>query len=544
MVDLFRAIIPMSIAGSLAILAICLARIPLKSAPRRISYALWAVVALRLILPFAPQSPWGLMPNGSLPIPQNPPFSAGNYIYEQDFVFMPIFLPNPESPPVYLPQTSDLLPALYSPQILPLLATSVWLIVALGMLIFAIFSYINLRRKMAMARQIRDNIYEADPIKTPFVLGLFAPRIYIPTDLTPQERDYIILHEQIHIRRRDHLIKFAAYLILCLHWFNSLVWLAFRLMSADMEYSCDEKVLAKMENNVKIDYARSLVNMATRKPIWGAAHLPFGQNYIKKRVINVLNYKQKSKKLTALAVALAILLGFGLMLDRTHASPITIENSGESRRIFPEQTLVPGGFAVVIDHVPPLHAQTFGPMAILNNSFFQVTITVGSGVGTVSAQNNERININANRSTVIHMPTGLQTLTFHGGFYGLTDVRVEIIRRSGSIGGSIDTLFFGQSERINPITFPLSRHDATAIAFYYANLPPATPVRITTGYLRPTDTNPHHQWTIRIHTHPSTIPIHHPDFDRLSHSFRSAGITNIIAIDAQTGETISHLQKE
>jgi len=120
-----------------------------------------------------------------------------------------------------------------------------------ALLVYSLVSFLKLKRQLKSAKLVDKNIFEAKNLKTPFVFGLINPRIYLPAGLDATERRYILLHEQIHIRRKDYIIKILAFLILSIHWFNPLVWIAFRLMSKDMELSCDERVLKEMDENIK-----------------------------------------------------------------------------------------------------------------------------------------------------------------------------------------------------------------------------------------------------------------------------------------------------
>lgn len=127
----------------------------------------------------------------------------------------------------------------------------VWLAGVAGLVIYGVVSFLILKGKMNGAAHTETNIYEAENIKSPFVLGIFKPKIYLPLGLSAEEKSYILLHEKTHIKRHDHIIKFAAYFILCLHWFNPFVWAAFLLMGIDMEMSCDERVLKQMGTETK-----------------------------------------------------------------------------------------------------------------------------------------------------------------------------------------------------------------------------------------------------------------------------------------------------
>lgn len=146
-----------------------------------------------------------------------------------------------------------------------------------------------------------------------FVLGLIRPKIYLPQGLSESEKIYILKHERTHIKRRDHVIKPLAFLVLCIHWFNPLVWLSFILMSRDMEMSCDENVLKELGNEIKREYSTSLLSMAIGRRLVSGSPLAFGESNVKKRIKNVLNYKRPSFLIIAVAATIVVAVGVGIM---------------------------------------------------------------------------------------------------------------------------------------------------------------------------------------------------------------------------------------
>jgi hypothetical protein len=200
-------------------------------------------------------------------------------------------------------------------QIWTAIGSFLWLAGIAAMLIYCVISTVLLRRKLCFALPCGGGVYETDNIKTPLVFGLFRPRIYLPTGLTGDEREYILLHEQTHVRRRDYLVKIFAFFVLCVHWFNPLVWAAFALMTADMEMSCDERVLRELGGAIKADYSMSLVRLAAKRRIIGASPLAFGEGGVKERVKHVLNFKRRSRTVIAAAIVLAAALAVGLAVN-------------------------------------------------------------------------------------------------------------------------------------------------------------------------------------------------------------------------------------
>lgn len=179
------------------------------------------------------------------------------------------------------------------------------------MLIYSLVSLLRLRANLVGAVKWRDNIYLADHIASPFVMGVLHPKIYLPSTLSERERDYIILHEQTHIRRFDHIIKIVAFLVLAVHWFNPLVWLAFILCVRDIEMSCDESVIKHMDTDIRREYSASLLRLATDRKIVTGIPLAFGEGDTKSRIKHVLNYKKPAFWIivAALVVVLAVCVG-------------------------------------------------------------------------------------------------------------------------------------------------------------------------------------------------------------------------------------------
>jgi len=192
-----------------------------------------------------------------------------------------------------------------------------WLTGVVAMVLYGATSYYMLSLKMRKASRVGANIYKATNINSPFVLGLFRPQIYLPPNLKPHEHEYILLHEQTHIARKDHIVKLIAYLVLALHWFNPLAWVSFLLMGKDMEMSCDERVIKKMGGKIKKDYSLTLLSMATENRVIGVSPITFGEGRISERVKNVLNFKKPSQAFVILTLVVVLVLVIGLGLNRT-----------------------------------------------------------------------------------------------------------------------------------------------------------------------------------------------------------------------------------
>lgn len=310
----------MSLTAGIAIVCVLLLRLFLKKAPKVISYALWAVVLFRLLCPVSVES--GLSLFGLLDAPTaNTESGASSIEYIPENIvhteFNEVYIPVPGVSELInntLPQGREQLAA--DPLEAPVtIGTYIWLTGVLVMAAYSIVSYMRLHRRLLIASPLQKNIYLADEITTPFVMGLICPKIYLPSDTRKQQLPYIILHEQYHIRRGDHIIKALAFLALSIHWFNPLVWAAFVYANKDMEMSCDEAVVKKMGEDILADYSASLLSLATGKTIIAGMPLAFGEGDTKGRIRNLANWRKTGFRVVLLSVAACIVLGIGLLTN-------------------------------------------------------------------------------------------------------------------------------------------------------------------------------------------------------------------------------------
>jgi len=309
MSELFFSVLNMSLTASYVIIFVVLVRLLLKKAPKISSYALWGVVAFRLIIPSSFESMFSIMPRNTnaVPIPhdiiyqQNPQINSGIEVLDS-------FVNNSLPAPIIGASVNPL-------QIYVEIGAYLWVLGIIALLVYSLVSILILKRQLKNAELIEQNIFEAKNLKTPFVLGLIRPKIYLPDRLNATERNYILLHEQTHIRRKDHIIKILAFLTLSIHWFNPLVWIAFMLMSTDMELSCDEQVLKEMDEDIKKPYANSLLSLATGRYIFNGNPLAFGEGNVKGRIKNVLNYKKPRFWVVVIAAIIAVAIGVGLLAN-------------------------------------------------------------------------------------------------------------------------------------------------------------------------------------------------------------------------------------
>ncbi len=324
-------ILSMSLTGSIVILFVLLARWVLKHTPKIFSYALWGVVLFRLLCPVAPASALSLMNLLPDPIysltsePDQTLQSHPEYIVTPDMMS-----PNTpsisdsisetdvasESVPYVTYDIADVPSNLTAPRTTAIYAgTILWLAGAMTLLAYSLRSLWQLRRQLDAAVPLRDNIYLADYITTPFVLGLIRPNIYLPSSLSEEQQSYILLHEQHHIHRLDHVWKLLAFGALCIHWFNPLVWLAFLLAGKDMEMSCDEAVLRRAGNSIRADYSVSLLTLSTGQRIYAAMPLAFGEGDTKDRIRHVLAWKKPRTWIVITAILACLILAVSLSTD-------------------------------------------------------------------------------------------------------------------------------------------------------------------------------------------------------------------------------------
>jgi len=294
--EVFLKVLNMSIAASWLILAVVVLRLVLKKAPKWIAVLLWGIVALRLVVPFSFESALSLIPSAETFSPHNiqyeaPAISSG--IPAVNHAVNPIlsetFAPNPVGSvnPLYL---------------WTFVVSVIWLIGIAAMLLYAIISYVQVRRSVAERVPYEENIFLCDHVKSPFILGLLRPKIYLPSGMEAAAMEPVIAHEKAHLTRRDHWWKPMGFLILAVHWFNPLCWIAYVLLCRDIELACDEKVIRQMDLDGKKQYSAALLECSTGRRLVTICPLAFGEVGVTERVKNVLNYKKPAFWVIAVAV--------------------------------------------------------------------------------------------------------------------------------------------------------------------------------------------------------------------------------------------------
>lgn len=334
MSDLFYSVLNMSITGSYVIIAVIFARLLLKRLPKKYSYALWAVAAFRLCCPISFQSVFSLFSLKPFDMSKAQSSNAETLQYidssfaEQTYPQMTTGISNVNTV-IYEEITTGARFISFKDTFMKFLPY-IWLAVLCAMLIYGLTAYIQLKRKMRDAVLAEDNIYQTDKISSPFILGIIKPKIYIPFGLDDDTEKYVLEHEKIHLKRFDHIVKSFAYVILCIHWFNPLCWIAFWLMSRDMEMSCDEKVLSN-NGKIKKDYSNALLSFVSERHFPTGSPLSFCESGVKKRIKNILSYKKPAVWLSAFAVILITAITVGCAANPK--APALIEKPASSAKV-------------------------------------------------------------------------------------------------------------------------------------------------------------------------------------------------------------------
>ena len=323
---LFLKIVNMSISAGWFVLAVLVLRLALKKAPKWVMVALWGLVAVRLLCPVSIESGLSLIPekvsSGALVTDWTDSYIGDTSSIYEDSVYYDAAVGAGRKPVLdengryYVVTKYDQLgePDTVENTVVPVLSV-VWLTGVLAMLLYTAVSYFRLRRKIFTAVRLRENIYQSEAVHSPFVLGFFAPKIYLPFGLEPGDMAHVIAHEQAHIRRRDHWWKPFGFLLLTGHWFNPLLWLAYVLLCRDIELACDEKVIRELEHDARADYSQALLTCAVDRRLIAACPLAFGEVGVKERVKSVLTYKKPAFWFVVLAVAACVAAGVCFLTD-------------------------------------------------------------------------------------------------------------------------------------------------------------------------------------------------------------------------------------
>lgn len=309
----FITILNMSISAGYMIITITAARFLLKKIPKNIICLLWILAGINLICPFSIKSMFSLLPSSEA-IPEN-------IVYEAE-PSVNIGIPSIDKPVnsvlhEHFPANAN--NSISKMQIIIFIGSYIWIFGIIVMSAYLCISCIMLKKRVRTAVPFflyGHKIYLCDDINTPFLFGIFKPRIYVPSNIHGKELEFIVSHEMAHIKRRDYIAKPIGFVILAIHWFNPLVWLAYFLMCRDMEFACDEKVIRNLGMECKKGYSETLLKCSVNKHVINAYPVAFGELAVKKRIINVLSYKKPKFWVLPAGVVICAVIFLCFMTDK------------------------------------------------------------------------------------------------------------------------------------------------------------------------------------------------------------------------------------
>ncbi len=330
MENVFLELMNRSINASWLVLAIVLLRRLLKKSPKTFIIVLWALVGIRLVCPFSPESVLSLIPDPE-PIP------ADILCFEQTAPLDDVVVPNIGGSAVS-EAVSHVRP-IGSVEVITekagsvintvQLLTAVWVIGMLILLTYAAVSSFRLRRKLDVSIPLRENIRICDDIDTPFILGVFRPRIYLPSSLSAEDAGYAIAHERAHLARHDNLWKLFGFLLLIVFWFNPIMWIAHALFCRDIELACDEEVIRQLGTGSKKSYLNALINCSASRRAVAFRPLAFGEIAVKERVKMILQYKKSKRWLNVITMCICVALAFCFLTNPISAVDESMEQPPE-----------------------------------------------------------------------------------------------------------------------------------------------------------------------------------------------------------------------
>ena len=313
MAGIFLKIVNMSISACWIVLVILLFRLVLKKAPKWINCVLWGIAGLRLVMPFSFESVFSLVPSAETitkaPDSPRPQINSGVTVIDN--------------------QINDYLKGNYFEGVtrpvgnfvdISTIFAIIWIVGIAALLIYTLISFLRLKNKIGTAVLLRNNIYQSETVVSPFVLGIIRPKMYLPFNISGQEMDHVIAHEQAHIRRKDHLWKPLGFLILTLHWFNPIIWLGYILLCRDIELACDEKVVKELNNEQRADYSEALLACSVNRRMIAACPLAFGEVGVKDRIKSVLNYKKPAFWIIIVAIIVSITVAVCFLTNPLNSS--------------------------------------------------------------------------------------------------------------------------------------------------------------------------------------------------------------------------------
>ncbi len=301
---IFLEILNISLKSIPLILAMLLARIMLKKAPKRLTVWLWGIVALRLLIPFSVESIFSLFPvdkTFTIGLSEPTPYVSTG-IDSADYYVN-------DALTSYVDSSTSI------GQILFFIGTVLWIVGIIATVQYGIISYIKIRKLVSESALIEENVRICDKTEAPFVFGIIKPKIYLPSSLNGENARYIIAHEKAHLKRHDNIWKLCAFILTAIHWFNPMIWISYILFCRDIESACDEEVISQLGAEAKKPYANALVSCSCSKRSLPTSTLAFGKNAVRSRIKNVLNFKKPSAWIITVTLLSALILSLCFLTD-------------------------------------------------------------------------------------------------------------------------------------------------------------------------------------------------------------------------------------
>ena len=315
MSGIFLKLLNLSISASWLVLVVLALRLMLKRAPKWVNVLLWGMVALRLMVPFSIESALSLIPSAETVSPEVVQFDPAPTITSGVTI-----IDNAVNPSLSESFAAAPLASVNPLYVWTYLAGWVWLIGLAAMLLYALVSYLRLRRRVSASIRLWENIYVCDEVPSPFILGIVRPRIYLPSALDEAQRGSVLSHERAHLARRDHWWKPLGFALLAVYWFNPLLWLAYTLLCRDIELACDERVLRGMDAGQVKDYSSALLACSVPRRMLAACPLAFGEVGVGARVKNALRYKKPAFWVVAASVAVCVVVAVCFLTNPERAT--------------------------------------------------------------------------------------------------------------------------------------------------------------------------------------------------------------------------------
>ena len=327
---IFSTLLTMSIGAAWLILIVILLRLLLKQAPKWVNCVLWGFVGLRLVCPFVPESRFSLMPGAfrmqnrygsaaDLNFIQTPA-GAGNLSQTAEDAAGAAGLTGIQTGAATTGFGTEWIQQFLS------VGSVLWLIGVGVMLGYAVYSYLRVRRQVSEAMWLRENLWICDQVKSPFILGLFRPRIYLSSGMEEAQLPYVIAHEQAHLKRGDQWWKPLGFVLLMIHWCNPLIWVAYILFCRDLELACDESAVRDLTLEERKSYSYALLSCSMQRRLVTVCPLAFGEVGVKKRVKEVLNYKKPSFWILLAAVVVCVIVAVCFLTNPKEETTVILTN--------------------------------------------------------------------------------------------------------------------------------------------------------------------------------------------------------------------------